>query len=495
MTIGPVGYGTTVLGQSVRDIKSQLDALQTQLTTGKKSTTYSGTGGNEGFAIGARAQLANIDAFTDTMTRVTTMIGATNTALQSLATIGKSVQTAAGSNTQTLNSNGQSTAQQAATAQLSSMLGILNTQAGDRYLFSGAAISTPSVASIDNIVNGKGGAAGLKQMIAERKQADLGTSGLGRLVISNPTATSVSLGEDAAGSPFGMKLAGLTSSLSGVTATGPTGSPPAIALDLSAANPASGDAITFNFRMPDGSSEQLTLTATTTSPPPSGSFTIGATPGATTSNLQTVLTSSISTLANTSLVAASAMQASQGFFADPPQRVSGTPATATSLVVGTPTNTVQWYTGDAGGGSARASASARIDSSLTVQFGARANEDAIRNQLATIAAYAAASTTSNDPNANAQTAALSQRVVDALSRPAGQRVSDIQSEFANVQTIMTDARGRQTQAKSMLQNVVDQAESVTPNEVATQLLALQTNLQASYQTTAMLAQMSLTKFL
>lgn len=495
MTIGSVGYGTSLLGQSVRDIKSQLDTLQTQLTTGKKATTYSGMGSNEGFAIGARAQLTSIDAFTDTMSRVNTMIGATNTALQSIATIRQSVQAGAGSNTQTLGSNGQSSAQQAATAQLSSMLGILNTQAGDRYVFSGSAISTPSVASMDDIMNGKGGAAGLKQVIAERKQADLGTAGLGRLVVANPTATSVSLGEDTAGSPFGMKLGSVTSTLTGVTATGPTGSPPAIALDLSSANPASGDSITFNFNMPDGTSEQLTLTATTTSPPPTGSFTIGATPGATTSNLQTALASSIGTLANTSLVAASAMQASKNFFADPPQRISGTPATATALVAGTTANTVQWYTGEAGSGSARASATARIDPSIIVQYGARANEDAIRNQLATIGAYAASSTTSGDSNASGQLSALGQRVANALSQPSGQRVSDIQSEFANVQTIMTDAKGRQTQAKSLLQNVVDQAESISPNEVATQLLALQTNLQASYQTTAMLAQMSLTKFL
>ena len=47
----------------------------------------------------------------------------------------------------------------------------------------------------------------------------------------------------------------------------------------------------------------------------------------------------------------------------------------------------------------------------------------------------------------------------------------------------------------MLQNIVDQAESVSPDQVASQILALQTALQASYQTTSMLSQLSLTKFL
>jgi hypothetical protein len=47
----------------------------------------------------------------------------------------------------------------------------------------------------------------------------------------------------------------------------------------------------------------------------------------------------------------------------------------------------------------------------------------------------------------------------------------------------------------MLQGIVDQAESASPDQVATEILALQTNLQASYQTTSMLSQLTLTKYL
>ena len=46
------------------------------------------------------------------------------------------------------------------------MVGILNTQVGDRYIFSGSAINTPSVASSDDILNGTGTQAGLKQVIS-----------------------------------------------------------------------------------------------------------------------------------------------------------------------------------------------------------------------------------------------------------------------------------------------------------------------------------------
>src|SRR3982074_913942 len=95
MAINSIGYGSTVLGQSVRNLNDQLTALSSQLTTGKKATTYAGMGVNEGFAIAARAQLSNISAFTDTMTKINTTISVANTALQSLVSIGTQVQGAA----------------------------------------------------------------------------------------------------------------------------------------------------------------------------------------------------------------------------------------------------------------------------------------------------------------------------------------------------------------------------------------------------------------
>jgi flagellar hook-associated protein 3 FlgL len=622
MAINSVGFGPTYLNQSLLNLNNQLTTLQSQLTTGKKSTSYAGMGVNEGFAIAARSQLANISAFSDTMSNITTNIGVANTALQSMADIGTTVLNSANSASQTLNSAGQTITQQTATAQLSSMLGILNTQAGDRFLFSGNAINTPAVASIDDILNGTTTQAGLKTVIAERNQADLGASGLGRLVVTAPTPTSAQVAEDVAGSPFGLKLQAVSSSLTGATVTGPAGSPSAISVDLGATNPNNGDSVSFAFTLPDGTTESIQLTASSATPPPAGSFAIGATSTVTAANLKAALTAAIGTLANTSLVAASAVAASDNFFSPagtatggvvnnkaatpapitgatllsgaantdslatnfaagdtitvngtpvtfvasgavgnqlnvtdsvqtllskidsitgtskpstvsggvialhtddaadlsvtssnpaalaalgfgpavtatrPPLRVSGSPLTATALVSGTPANTVSWYTGEAGSGSARATATARIDQSVTVQYGARANETAIRSQLQSLAVLAAVTTTPTNPNAAAQVAALSQRVAQNLApQPGQQTIQDIQSDFATAQSTMKDAASRQTQTQAMLQNIVDQAESVSPDQVASQILALQTSLQASYQTTAMLSQLSLTKFL
>src|SRR6476646_2237737 len=115
-----------------------------------------------------------------------------------------------------------------------------------------------------------------------------------------------------AGSPFGLKLAGVNSTLSNATVSGPTGVPPAISVALTG--------------LPnDGTSEGINLTATTSANPGAGQFTIGASASATAANLQSALTTSLSKLANTSLVAASAVKASDDFFDDPPQRVAGPP--------------------------------------------------------------------------------------------------------------------------------------------------------------------------
>src|ERR1700726_5001843 len=314
MAINGVSYGRTFLNQSLLNLNNQLTTLQSQLTTGKKSTSYAGMGVNEGFAIAARSQLANISAFSDTMSNINTNINIANTALQGMVDIGRTVGNSANSSSQTLNSAGQTVAQQTATSQLSSMLGILNMQAGDRYLFSGAAINTPSVASMDDILNGTTTQAGLKQVISERRQADVGSRGLGRLVITSPTLTSVQVAEDVAGSPFGLKLSAVSSSLTGATVTGPAGSPSAISVDLGAGNPNNGDQVSFSFNLPDGTNETIQLTASSATPTPANSFAIGTTSTATAANLNAALTTAIGTLANTSLVAASAVQAGNDFF-------------------------------------------------------------------------------------------------------------------------------------------------------------------------------------
>jgi flagellin-like hook-associated protein FlgL len=191
------------------------------------------------------------------------------------------------------------------------------------------------------------------------------------------------------------------------------------------------------------------------------------------------------------------MAAGGDFFADPPQRVAGPPFdTATALVAGTPSDTLAWYTGETAADPARTTATARIDSSITVSYGMRANEEGIRYLVQNVAALAAMTFSPSDPNATARSAALNQRVGAALDVPPGtQKIEDIEAELAGAQTSLAAAKDRHQQTKSTLADMLEQIEGVPTEEVGARILALQTRLQASLQTTALLYQTSLVKYL
>jgi flagellin-like hook-associated protein FlgL len=499
MNVTGTGVTSSLVVQSLGDMRSQLADLQRQLGTGLKSTTYAGLGIDRGLSVGLRAKLAAMNGYADAATQVGVRINLQQTALSQIADIGNTVKSATLTQQFDLDASGQTATQRAAMAQLDQILGVLNTPAGDRYLFSGRAGDKPATDTLDHILNGNGAQAGLKQIIAERNQADLGTNGLGRLQIPAASGTQASISEETPPTVFGMKLASVTP-LNGATVTGPTGSPAGITINFTS-NPNPGDAVTFAFNMPDGSQEQLTLAATTNSPSGPGQFTIGATPTDTANSFQSALTSAVQKIAATSLPAASSMAAANDFFnvdaGQPPMRVAGPPFdTATSLVAGTPGNTVTWYTGEMGTDLARGTAVAKVDDALSVNYGARANEQAIRSTIANIAVYAVSTFSPSDPNGQDRFAALAQRVGGGLDPQNGQqKIQDIEAELAFAQTTMNDAKDRQQQSQGMLQTMLDGIEQAPPEQVSAQILALQTRFQASLQTTAMLYQMSIVNYI
>jgi hypothetical protein len=491
MTITGVGPQSSLVVRTLGDMRSQLGDLQRQLGTGKKTTTYAGLGIDRGLAVGLRGRLAAMTSYSNTATQVGVRMNLQQSALTRIADLGRTVKSATLTQFD-IDSSGQTTTQRAALSQLDEILGLLNTPAGDRYLFSGRAGDKPATDTLDHILNGDGARAGLNQVIAERRQADLGTSGLGRLGIPATAGSLVSIAEETPAS---------VSPLNGATVSGPTGSPAGISVNFTAL-PNPGDAITFSFALPDGTSKPLTLKATNASPPAAGEFTIGANVNATAANLQASLTAGVQKLAATSLTAASAMAAADNFFnvgaGQPPMRVGGpTPATATALVAGTSTNTVTWYTGEMGTDPARGTAVAKVDDALSVSYGARANEQAIRATIANVAVYAAMTFSPGDPNAKDRFNEVSQRVGNALALPPNgqQKLQDIQAELAFAQTTMADAAKRQEQRRVTLEDLLQNIEQAPQEQVAAQILALQTRLQASLQTTSMLYQLSIVNYL
>jgi flagellin-like hook-associated protein FlgL len=708
MTISSIGLRSSLAVQRLVDMRRQLDELQRQLGTGRKSETYAGLGIDRGLTVGLRTSLSLITGYGDAITNVGVRLSLAQTALTRMTDIGQDIKATTVQSPFDIDSAGQTTSQKLALGGLGEMLALLNTQAGDRYLFSGLAADKPAVESLEHILDGDGTRAGFRQVMAERRLADLGANGLGRLVIpapapgpaqivgvgatlmsdaaavvtgtediggaftsaggmlvingtpiaiaagddataiqaaingqigttgvgatldggnqlvltgvdadtsvdigagttaallsefglavgnidptnlitqgavsagqtlsvtvganpplsitfgdnvgevstlaelnaalgtlvggtasvnlangnitvtagnatdtmtiggtaaaanfgiqvlsAAPANATVALGEDVPGSPFGLKLASVNSTLSGAAVAGPFGSPPVITVGF-LSNPNSGETVQIRFTLPDGSSESITLTATASATPGEGQFAIGATPDATATNLQAALASAVRKLASTSLTAASALAAAQDFFdvddANPPRRVAGPPfESAIALTSGTPTDTVTWYVGEAGATSARTTAVARVDQAITVNYGMRANEEGIRWAVQNLAALAAMTYSTTDPNAADRNAALNLRVTAALSHPAGvQTIENIAADLAGSQKTIADADERHNQTTAALSDLLQEIEGVPTEEVAAKVLALQTRLQASLQTTALLYQSSLVYFL
>jgi flagellar hook-associated protein 3 FlgL len=496
MSVSPIGSQSSLLVQQLVNMRSQLDDLQTQLGTGQKSQTYAGLGLGRGVSVGLNAQMSAISGYEDNITMASTRIDLMNTALGSMSDVSDTVKQAMNEAASSGNSSGALSAQATAQGSLSELVDLLNTQSGSRYLFSGRATDTPAVASADQILNGDATHAGLIQLISERTQADLGSNHLGRLNLAQPTSTSVSVTEDAG--VFGLKLASASSTLTNATLSGPSGSPASLSVDF-ADVPKEGDSIKMSFNLPDGTTADLTLTATTKSPPGPGQFSIGATAANTAANFQSALSSNIQTLTETSLTAASAVSASNDFFSadanNPPRRVDGPPFdTATGMTAGTSANTVIWYTGETGTDSARQTANVQIDPSLSVSYGARANESAFRTLVQNVATLAAVNISQNDPNAAVLSKSLNQRLTANLASDSDQ-LTAVGTQLAGAQSAMSAAQTRHQQATTTLQNYQQRITGVSDEQVGAEILSLQTRMQASMQTTATLFQMSLVNYL
>jgi flagellar hook-associated protein 3 FlgL len=474
---------------------NQLNTLSQQLGTGQAAQTYAGLGSQAGLALELGAQLSASNGYSAAATMVGTTLSIAQSALTQIGSVSSSAaQSLAQQTAFSLDESGQTQTQAAAASDLDQILALLNTQVGDNYIFSGSATNQPAVVSTDLILNGNGAQAGLAQVVAQRQQADQGADGLGRLSIA-VTGATLSVSQD--GSPFGFQLAAVNSSLTGATVSGPAGSPPSVSVDL-AANPNDGDSIQFQLTLPDGSSQTISLQATTASPPGSGQFTIGTTPADTATNLQTALTGAVTSLAQTALPAASAIAAATDFFtSNPPQRVDGPPYdTAMSLVSGTPADTVFWYTGEDGATPARQTATAQVGPSMTIDYGMRATEPAFTSLLANIGALAATSYSANDTNAQASYQALCQSVQTNLAgQPGAQTVSDVEADLSNAQTTVNDATAVNTQTQATLQGMLQGIEGVNQNQIGEQILTLQNMLSASMSVTARLAQLSLVNYL
>ncbi len=285
----------------------------------------------------------------------------------------------------------------------------------------------------------------------------------------------------------------------GVSATFTGGSP--AALSLSVGTPQAGQTVTLTLGLRDGTTQTITLTAAASADPDSRtSFAIGATPAETAANLSATLSNALGFAAQTGLTAHSTTRAAKDFFdgsSSPglaPRRIA---ANGNGYVQTASSSTVIWYRGEDSPTDPRATAMVQAGANRSIAIGARANEEPLKAVLAGIAAMAASGFSDGTSNLDlARFRATADRVQTLVVPPEGTAsVADIVGEFGVAAASLSDAKSQAQSTKSALQTSLDGIETVSTEQVAAELLTLQTQLQASYQVTASLSKLSLVNYI
>lgn len=498
MKVGGTGVNTVLL-REIANTRTQMADLQAQISSMKTADTYGGLGNDRTTALALRQEMSSLESFRETVNSTKPRVKVMTAVVEGLREHASNTRSELLVGGYDVTGNEQTLSQKQAKNRLADAIDMLNTEVNGRHLFSGTKIDAAPLVSADAIINGAGGKAGFTQVMSERKQADLGADGMGRLDIAT-LGGSVSLAEDAAASPFGFKLSAVNSGLTGTTIAGPGGLPQAIGVDFSATLPQNGESITLTLNLPDGTTSEVSLTASNDSDLGDGQFAIGADAGETAANFSTALTNLLKGEASTNLAAASMQAAADDFFTsgtDIPQRVDGPPFdSATGLRDATDADTMRWYQGELSDEPARESAVARVGHNQFVTYGARADEAAFSNLVKQLAVMSAATFSEDDAEGYAKYSAMTERVGGNLGNSVkADSLDRVIGELAVTESHLGTAEERHATTDNMLTGFLAEIETTDVNQAGAKLLSLQTQLEASYQITSMLSKLSLVNYM
>lgn len=342
----------------ISKMQDRFATLQMQLGTGMKASTLAEMGKDLPMSLSVRSRLSTIEGYSANIDTVNLRLSFLDKAMSRLDKMEGEARNSAVQGQYGTNNINMATLPGLSKARLDELVTLLNSDIAGRYLFGGSNTDSPPLPDTNALLDGQAGRAGFKTVVTERKAADAGLDGRGRLVSGHAAGTTtVTLSEDGI-HPFGMKLSVVSENSSAVTVTPaplPGGGTLGDQISVTfAPAPAPqilpGETITMGLTLPDGQGTQITLKAVTAAEA-SGSpneFVIGADAEATAANFKTALDAKLLDVAGTELAAASTFAASENFFngpGEPVLRVDGDPATATGLRVATDTDTVMWYSG------------------------------------------------------------------------------------------------------------------------------------------------------
>ncbi|KJS43594.1 MAG: hypothetical protein VR70_02400 [Rhodospirillaceae bacterium BRH_c57] len=577
---------TTTLGQNLRvrsdisTLRSSLMEAQNQLASGFKATTHGGLGANATVAQELRHRMTRLEGYQGSISTVGMRLTTTQAGLGSIQQGSESlVETTMGVYAPGFKEAIRHSRVQAQSI-LSTSISVLNTSQGNRYLFSGADVSTKPVADTESMINGSGGRMGLKDVVALRLTADTGAAGKGRVATAE-AANVVTVTHT--GGMFGMRLSEITGPVGSVTA--PSVTEPAVntlegTVDTTAV--ALGERVALSFEMPDGTTSTITMIAGTAPLPASPTTDTYYFEQGNGGSFDGVLNTALTTLVNREMTGASAVAAGNDFFDyEAPRIPDGAAATATGLAISSGT-VVDWYVGDSsvvqvkgpatdptaltpgkgdtymveapgpgigvwagmegmlatfnGTGwnftkpeegtrviadaptagqpphmyaynattglwasdgpapiqtTARDSVRAKVDDSLFVGHGVRADEPGIRDNLKVAALLLAADLDIDAPGPFQQVAEKMSSVIrDSLTG-----IISIQAELGVVQERMTALGESHKDFKATLNNQVLDVEGVDGFELSARLQDLLARLESSYQIVARMQSMNLSNYL
>jgi flagellar hook-associated protein 3 FlgL len=351
MTITSYGTGAYRSARTSEFVttRTQLDDLQRQLTTQKRSETYGGLGIDRRVSLDINAKVSAIDSWLSGIERAQVNLKLQSQAVEGIASMASSIRTDISTSSYIPMSGGRTGPQILAEDKFSQAIDLLNIDVNGRYLFSGRATDEKTADNAQVILYGDGnGRAGLEQLIKERAIADglvadpanPGIPLTGRLIAGGATNV-VSITKDAVHDEYGFTLASLTIGANAPSL--PSGTPPSVSFAL-ATQPQPGEVVTLRLVLPDGTKQVITLTANGSS---DDGFAIGADTNETATNLRAALSGALERETQISLKAASAVWTAEDFFTqNPPLRIDPPYDVAPTARAAGSEDTVVWYRGD-----------------------------------------------------------------------------------------------------------------------------------------------------
>jgi len=471
------------------------DVLYRQARTQKIADTYGGLGGAAASSVNLNARIREISTFDDVIKIGKSSIAIANSAVNAFSSSAAKLKNEILFIGKGGNADSRLAAQNVVKERFGLMIEMLNTNDTSTYVFGGKESNTPPVISKEEMLDGTPGKAGLKQLVSERKQADLGVGSMGRTAITQ-TGAIVNFAETVANLPFGFKIQSVTSTLDNATVTGPIGTPPVVSTEFTGV-PTLGKSFIVKLGLPDGSSKDVVLT--TALAQGVGTFTPGLDAQATADNFKTALTDTIKFTAETALASASALATSQDFFtgivAKPLQRVQGPDfANATAFTTATDANTTVWYKGTDTATDPRQDRLLVASQRIKVGIGVRANEAGFQKTLASLGALLATEFSTTEATAIAQFNDGRERSVAAIAA-AVPSVEAVILSLGTSKALVEDVEKNNVTTKEIINQALDDVEGVSLQETSVKLLAVQNQIDLTYKISSTIFRLSFSQYL